>query len=522
MLRKIRITAAVICFTCVTLLFLDFTGTLHQWFGWSAKTQFFPALLALHIGVVVGLILLTLLFGRIYCSVICPLGVFQDSVSWTAGKRKKNRFRYSPALNGLRYGVLALFVFALIGGGLLGTSMLVSLLEPYSAYGRMASNLLAPLYQWSNNGLAYLAERMDSYAFYSVDVWIKSMTTFVIAVVTLIVIVILSWRGGRTYCNTLCPVGTLLGFLSRFSLCKPVFDTARCNSCGLCARNCKASCIDSGTHTIDYSRCVTCMDCINKCNKQAIHYKIVRKQPQPVIAPATAEADHTTSTAEVNAPSAIPGKKALKNQSSRRDFLSVTALFAVTTALKAQEKKVDGGLAVIEQKKRPTRAQYITPPGSKSVRNLNKRCTACQLCVSVCPNQILFPSADLTRLMQPEISYERGFCRPECNRCSQVCPAGAIEPLDLADKSATQIGRAVWIRENCLPCNEDVRCSSCAIHCPTGAIQMVPKSADDPESTPIPVVHTERCIGCGACEHYCPARPFSAIYVEGNTLHRTI
>ncbi len=89
MLRKIRITAAVLCFTLVTLLFLDFTGTLHQWFGWTAKIQFFPALLALHIGVVAGLVLLTLLFGRVYCSVICPLGVFQDSVSWTAGKRKK-------------------------------------------------------------------------------------------------------------------------------------------------------------------------------------------------------------------------------------------------------------------------------------------------------------------------------------------------------------------------------------------------------------------------------------------------
>lgn len=166
MLRKIRLTAAVIFFTLITLLFLDFTGTIHQWFGWMAKIQFLPALLAVNIGIVIGLVVLTLLFGRIYCSVICPLGVFQDVVSWIAGKQKKNRFSYSPAVSWLRYGILAMFILAMIGG----FGSLLALLAPYSAYGRIASNLFAPFYQWANNGLAYLAERMDSYAFYTVDV----------------------------------------------------------------------------------------------------------------------------------------------------------------------------------------------------------------------------------------------------------------------------------------------------------------------------------------------------------------
>lgn len=104
MLRTIRLTLAVIFFALITLLFLDFTGTLHAWFGWMAKIQFLPAVLALNIGVVLFLAVLTLVFGRIYCSVICPLGVFQDIVSWLSAKRKKNRFRYSPALKWLRYG----------------------------------------------------------------------------------------------------------------------------------------------------------------------------------------------------------------------------------------------------------------------------------------------------------------------------------------------------------------------------------------------------------------------------------
>ena len=258
MLRKVRLISALVCFTLITLLFLDFTGTIHTWFGWLAKIQFLPALLALNIGVIIALMVLTLILGRIYCSVICPLGVFQDLVSWIAGKRRKNRFRYSPGLSWLRYGVLAVFIIAIIAG--IGT--IVTLLAPYSTYGRIVSNLFAPLYQWGNNLLAYWAERVDSYAFYSVDVWMKGVTTFGIAIAAFIILALLAWRNGRTYCNTICPVGTLLGFVAKYSWLKPVIDTSKCVNCQLCARNCKASCINIKEHKIDYSRCVACMNCI--------------------------------------------------------------------------------------------------------------------------------------------------------------------------------------------------------------------------------------------------------------------
>ena len=155
MLRKIRITLAAIVFVLLTALFLDYTGTLHRWFGWLAKIQFLPALLSLNVGVVAALVLLTLIFGRIYCSVICPLGIFQDIISWFSGlrKKKKYRFSYSPAKSWLRYTVLALFIVAMIAG----VGSFVALLAPYSAYGRMVQNLVAPLYDWANNGIAYLA-----------------------------------------------------------------------------------------------------------------------------------------------------------------------------------------------------------------------------------------------------------------------------------------------------------------------------------------------------------------------------
>ena len=164
MLRKIRITLAAVMMVMITLLFLDVSGTLHHYLAWTARIQFLPALLALNVVVIVALVLLTLIFGRIYCSVICPLGIFQDIVSWIRGKSKKNRFTASPEKRWLRYGVLALFVIAFIAG----VHSLVALLAPYSSYGRMVTNLLLPVYQWGNNLLASIAERVDSYAFYGV------------------------------------------------------------------------------------------------------------------------------------------------------------------------------------------------------------------------------------------------------------------------------------------------------------------------------------------------------------------
>ena len=203
----------------------------------------------------------------------------------------------------------------------------------------------------------------------------------------------------------------------------------------------------------------------------------------------------------------------------RRKFLTLSATLAATSLIKAQEKKVDGGLAAIEAKQKPNRNTPLVPPGAKSRRHFAYHCIACQLCVSECPNNVLRPSTNLETLMQPEMSYEDGYCRPECTRCSEVCPAGAIRPITVAEKSSTRIGHAVWIRKNCLPVADGVECGNCARHCPSGAILMVHMDANDDESPKIPVIDTERCIGCGACENLCPARPFSAIYVEGHERH---
>ena len=210
-----------------------------------------------------------------------------------------------------------------------------------------------------------------------------------------------------------------------------------------------------------------------------------------------------------------------------RTFLTTIAVGAAAAAKaqiipEATDKKVDGGLADIADKVAPKRATKIVPPGAKSLKNMASHCTGCQLCVSACPNGVLRPSTDLMTLMQPEASYEVGYCRPECVRCSEVCPAGAISLIDVAEKSSIQVGHAVWTRELCVPIRDGQECGNCARHCPSGAITMVPLDANDPKSLKIPVVNEELCIGCGACENLCPSRPLSAIHVEGHEVHRTI
>ena len=501
MLKKSRTLLASIVFALITLLFLDITGVLHHWLGWLARIQALEAVLALNVLVIALLVVLTLVFGRIYCSVICPLGIMQDLLA--RFRRKKNKYSYSPEVRWLRYLVLGVFLVALVAG----VGSIFQLLAPYSAFGRIATMLFQPIWACGNNLLARISEHYDSYAFYSVDVWMKSLPVFIVALATLLLLAVLAWRGGRTYCNTICPVGTALSFLARFSWLKVHFDTEKCTNCSLCSKNCKASCIDYTTHTVDYSRCVVCGNCLEKCKFNALTYG----RPMKPARQAAAESHAAQDASAPQTPSAP----------TRRSFLLSAALLS-GAAMAQDKKKVDGGLAVIEAKALPVRQTPLTPPGSLSARNIQQHCTGCQLCVSECPNHVLRPSGGLMNLMQPVMSYERGYCRPECTRCSDVCPAGAIRPLDSIEKSSIQIGHAVWIEKNCLPVAEGVDCGNCAAHCPAGAIEMMALNEDDDLSPIVPIINESACIGCGACEYVCPARPFSAIFVEGHEVHKTI
>ena len=510
MLKKLRVALAWVFWIGITLLFLDFTGALHGYLGWMAKVQFLPAVLALNVGVIMALVMLTLICGRVYCSVICPLGVFQDGISWLGTHRSKKPYQYKKENKWLRYGVWALFVVALVAG----VQALVALLAPYSAYGRMVQNLLQPVYLWGNNLLAALSQRAGSYTFYEKEVWMRSVPTFVVAVVTLVVVVALSFKGGRTYCNSICPVGTTLSFLSRFAMFRPLIDHDKCKHCKACELHCKARCIAIGKDTehIDHSRCVDCFNCIDQCKFGALKYRFAwSKRPGEEASSSASLRDPVRANAPEDASS--PGRRAM--MAGTVAVLGAAALRGIETRAQEAAKKVDGGFAEVLPKQAPERETPLTPPGSQSVKDFYRRCTGCQLCVAECPNNVLRPSTDLEHLMQPCMSFEKGFCRPECTRCSELCPAGAIRKIDKEEKTQYHVGTARVNVDLCLEATGRSQCGKCAQSCPTGAIVMV----EHEELFRRPAVSEEVCIGCGKCEYLCPVRPISAITVNGKEVH---
>lgn len=446
-LKTIRIILAALMLLSITALLLDATGMLRHWLGWAPKVQLLPAILAGNLVMVIGVLVVTALIGRFYCAVVCPMGVFQDIFVWA---RKlifpKRKFHYAKPANWLRYVFLVAFVALMI----LGLNGLAVLIAPYSAYARMVTGIHA-------SGAVH---------------WV--------AIVTLVVIGLMSFCWGRLWCNTICPVGTLLSLVSRFRVIGIRIDSEKCIGCHKCEHGCKAMCIDVDNCTVDSSRCVNCFNCLTQCKAGAISFSGKNRKP---------------------------ADKDGRVDSSRRKFLATTAALGAAMAVEAQEQKMDGGLAAITGKTVPERKTPVKPFGAKSLKNFHSRCTGCQLCVSQCPEKVLRPSTKLESLMQPEMNYADGYCRMACTRCSEVCPAGAIKPVTKEEKTAISIGCAVVLAENC------IGCGTCARHCPSAAIMMVEGK---------PSVNEARCLGCGACEYYCPARPVTAIYVEGREVHAEI
>ncbi|MDR1543258.1 MAG: 4Fe-4S dicluster domain-containing protein [Prevotellaceae bacterium] len=489
LLKTIRVTLAIAFFSILTFFFVDFTAILSYKWHVLAHFQFIPAIMVGSFAILAILILLTLLFGRIYCSIICPLGVFQDILAWISKKigKKKKKYSYSKPKNILRWSVLDVLILCAI----FNFALIINILEPYSAFGRIITHIFKPIYLFGNNILEKIFTSFGNYTFHKEEIFF-SLSSFSIAILTFFIIGFLAWKNGRTFCNTVCPTGTILGFISRFSLFKIRMDSVKCNSCGLCAAKCKTSCINFRERKIDYSRCVDCFDCLGVCNKKAIKF-----------APAVAQ---------LIAP--IPKGKTIDQD--KRKFI-VTGLFTAFSipALLAQGKEI---ILKSGQKIR-TRKTPLSPPGSISREHLLKKCTACHLCISKCPSKVLKPAFmeyGLAGMMMPTMKFDDGFCNYNCVNCSQVCPNGAILPLTKERKHATQMGKVQFNRDICVVVQKENNCGACSEHCPTQAVKMVPYK----NGLTIPHINTDLCIGCGGCEFICPVRPYRAIFIEGNEVHQ--
>ena len=513
MLKKIRIGLSVVIFSIITLYFLDFRGFIPESMSFFTKIQIIPALLSLNIIILISLILLTLIFGRVYCSSICPMGIYQDIVAWLSKKQnKKKRYRYGKAKNVLRWGILGVTIVAFI----FGFNFLVGLLDPYGSYGRITTHLFRPIYLEGNNLLASIFTSFNNYKFYKVGIYLLSVSSTIIALITLLAIGYLAWRGGRTYCNTVCPVGTTLGFMSKYSLFKIQFVDEKCNMCGLCSMKCKASCIDSKNKKIDHSRCVTCFNCIEVCNRSAMKYtfgienKADRGTGQTIETKMGVDTVANNSTAN----NLVATKKI--NESKRR-FLSASLITGLAAGRMFAQEFSDNVYTLPEEllpKRELKRQTPIAPPGALSFDQLKEKCISCHLCVSKCPSHVIKPAFleyGLGGVMQPKLYFDKGFCNYDCTVCGDVCPTGALVPLTVEEKNHTQMGKVHFIIENCIVYYDETSCGACSEHCPTQAVHMVPYK----DHLTIPETDPSICVGCGGCEYVCPAIPYKAIYVEG-------
>ena len=477
----------------IAIVFLDITNILPASFISSVTfLQFIPStikfanlLLPTSIGFIIVLVL-TFLFGRVYCSSICPLGTIQDLASHTAKKiNKKKKFTYTKEYFWLRYSILAIVILSILFGNL----FLVNLLDPYSNTGRIFAQLFNPLLMHINNFAAFTLEKFNIYLIYPIEIKAFYFIAALFPLFFLLIVIYLSYKRGRLYCNTICPVGTLLGLISKFTIFKLKIDKASCEGCGVCARVCKAECIEKSTKEIDFSRCVVCYNCLDVCPSDSINYQLI-------------QIDKTQSGSD----------------ESRRNFISRTSMFFIglTSTALSQVTIIPKKDSKIAEKKNFA----VTPPGSNTIDHFNNNCTACHLCITACPTKVLQPSImefGIFNIFQPFMDYKTSYCNYDCIACSEVCPTSAILTLTGDQKKNIQIGKAIFVKENCIVETENTACGACSEHCPTKAVMMV----DYKGNLKIPEVTNKYCVGCGACEHACPTKPYKAIYVDGNYVHQT-
>ena len=287
-----------------------------------------------------------------------------------------------------------------------------------------------------------------------------------------------------------------MGLVSKLSVFKIQIDNESCTRCGKCSVVCKSGCIDVKIKKVDFDRCVGCFNCLGSCENDSIGYKSSLAR-QKKIHPAKVEVD-------------IPKRENLaKAFSLGLAFIGIRGL-KTSDNPKVTNKKPT---TIPEEKEYP-----VSPPGSISLRHFTDSCTACHLCISACPTNVLQPSLfeyGISGLMQPTMDYGANYCNYDCTVCSEICPTGAIMSLTLEKKHTTQIGTVNFIKENCVVHSENTACGACAEHCPTKAVRMVPFKGN----LTIPEIDEEICVGCGACEHACPVRPYKAIFVDGNPEH---
>ena len=436
---------------------------------------------------------LTVVLGRFFCGWVCPFGGLNQFFTWLArrGPRRKN----GAHLRSLRLKyilLLALIVASLFGAQWLGW------LDPFSLITRSGAVTLIPGMNFiaerslavgaGEHGLAKLVKPL--YTFAREHVLTLKQRTFqepeLIAVLFFLILGLNFWRR-RFFCNTLCPLGALYGFLSRQALIR-LQTTDACRRCNACAANCTYY----GSPYQDYlkSECLLCFNCLTDCRDNAIRVRFgwpSRLQREGV-------------------------------DVGRRRLIGSAAVGLAVAAVP--------GLGI---RRRSKSRPFIRPPGSQAERDFLKRCLRCGACVQACPTNAIQPAvfqAGLEGMWTPVLVPLNGYCEYECFRCTQVCPTHAIARLTLEEKKRFKIGTAVIDRSACYTYADGYNCAVCEEHCPVpdkaikfrkaevsnykGQLRIVKQIYVDPKL----------CIGCGICENVCPRIDAPAIKVSAEEEQR--
>jgi polyferredoxin len=493
-LRRIRIVFSTLILIFFILVFVDFKSLIPaKYINLLMYSQFIPSVLkfydlkTLAAGGFLVILLLTLITGRTYCSFLCPLGIGQDLTSRIGGRIRKifRRYGFKKPFTILRYTILAATLIVTMIWGV----YMITLLDPYSIFGRFMTYFAKPVIIIVNNFLSGILGKFDIYTLSNVPVKGYLLIVYSIPAAFFLLVGGLSLTKGRLYCNMFCPVGTLLGLISKISLFRIKFNEAACTRCGRCGMRCKSSCIDFLKYDVDISRCVSCFNCIHTCQDKAISYGLVNFK-----------------------------KKVHETDESKRKVIvgSLLLLFGLSQTSNGQNKTAPKPKK--ESTVKENRTCPVCPPGGIGITDFNKDCIACSLCINVCPNGVLQPAYKqygIAGVMQPVMDYHKSFCTYNCTKCTEICPTNALHPLLLDAKKLTQIGKAKFIKDNCIVKTEKTACGACSEACPTKACHMIPYEGN----LVIPEVTEDICIGCGHCEFACPASPYKAIFVDGNTVH---
>lgn len=306
----------------LSLFLVGFAGQLSFLGQWISRVQILPAALAFSLGWFIFWLMVTLLFGRLYCSTVCPMGTLMDIFSRLARRGSYGReYRYSAPLSRVRLIAFFLVLAAIVTE----MAVVISLFDPYQAYDRIATDIERPALMAANNVVSEAGYLTGWWHTPAVEVAVTSFLSLVVALVTLVVVAWTAWRSGRTICNTICPVGTTLGFVSRYSVIHFDIDTDLCTQCRRCEYVCKSSCIDLNDHVVDGSRCVTCFNCVAACPTGAMRYTAERKQLSIPMMQRTRRTLSRPTAMEATPTSPLGNNSQLTNTSNDNEAISRTA-----------------------------------------------------------------------------------------------------------------------------------------------------------------------------------------------------